>query len=201
MLEFASTTGELAGSLAHELKANGVSSEYADEIAKALVEECAIFEVPPPRPDTLRAIPGTLSAIFGRYAIRKDDIKLFEALTDGLVAAVGVESSAGHGPAAAAKVGLCVSLAKLIRSFLQRGARLDRDTIHVLTILKCNAATPGDAGLSPAEILKIVQRTKPDCDFAWIEHRLDFLREVPTRDGATSKLASQDAFGKWHSHA
>jgi hypothetical protein len=193
MLEFASTTGELVDSLARELKESGVGSAYAEEIAKALVEEYATFEVPPSR-------PGTLGAIIGRYAIRKDEIKLFDALTDGLKTAAGVEFFAGHQPALSAKVALGVSLAKLIRSFLQRGAILDRDTVHVLTILKCNADSPEDLGLTVEEILKIAQRTKPDCDLARIEHRLDFLRTVPTRDGGTTMLASQDGLGKWRSH-
>jgi len=137
----------------------------------------------------------------GRYAIREDDIKLFEVLTDGLTAAAGVGFFTQHPPLLAAKVAIGVSLAKLVRALMMRGVLLDRDTIHVLTILRCNAAAPRDPGLSPEEVLHIVQRTKPECDINWVQQRLDYLKDVPTRDRGNAKLASADPCGRWRSHA
>lgn len=194
MLEFAGTTEELSTSLAEELKGNGVPSEFADEIAKALVTDCATFQVPTPR-------PGTLGLLTGRYAIRKDDIKLFDLLTDALTTAATVHFFAGHDPLLSANVGIAVSLAKLVRGLLMRGAFLDRDSIHVLTVLQYNATVPGDPGLSPEEVLQVIQRTKPEHDIAWVNQKLGYLKEVPTRDGSRAVLASPDSFGRWRSHA
>jgi len=193
-LESAETLDELASSLAQHLKAKGLTPEYAGEIAQALMVEFATFEAPAPR-------PGSLSLLVGHYAIRKDDIKIFDALTDGLKAAAGVAFFTAHQPALGANVAIGVSLGRLIRALTMRGAWLDHDALHVLTILRCNASVPEDPGLSPAEVLAIVQRTNPDVDLAWVQHQLDFLKQVPTRDGAAAKLASEDAFGRWRSHA
>jgi len=194
MLESAGTMEELSASLAEELKVHGLVDEYAGEIAKALVTDCATFYVPTPR-------PGTLSLLIGRYAIRKDDIKLFDLLTDGLKAAAAVNFFASHQPVLSANVGIAVSLAKLVRGLLMRGGVLDRDSIHVLTVLKCNATVPGDPGLSPEEVLQVIHRTKPEHNIAWVNQKLGYLKEVPMRDGSRVVLASPDSLGRWRSHA
>ena len=193
MLEQASTIEELAEALAGDLKAKGIGPEFAEEAARKLTAEFAFFEVPPPA-------PGTLGLLVGRYAIRKDDVKIFDALADGLKAAAAVSFFTAHQPALGANVAIGVSLAKLLRDLTMRAAFLDPDTLRVLTILTCNASTPIDAGLALADILAIVQRTSPDADLAWLQLRLNFLKEVPTRDGATTNLASEDSSGRWRSH-
>jgi hypothetical protein len=108
--------------------------------------------------------------------MRKDDFKLFDALMDGLKAAAGVSFFTANQPALGANVAIGVSLAKLLRALVMRGVFLDSDKLHVLTILRCNASSPQDAGLLPVEILAVVQRTKPDADLAWVQQRLDFLK-------------------------
>lgn len=193
LLEEASTREELTKALAASLKAKGIPQEFAEEIAPQLTQEFASYEVPPLK-------PGTMGALVGRYAIRKDDLKVFDALTGGLTAAASASFFMAHQPVLAANVAICVSLAKLIRSLATRGAFLDRDVLSVLTILKCNITSPSDPGLMPAEILEIIQRTTPEADLAWLQQRLDFLKEVPTRDGAATKLASLDASGRWRTH-
>jgi hypothetical protein len=58
LLGSAQTIGELAASLAQDLKDKGIAQDYADDIAQALVGEFAMFEVPQPRPGALTA-PGS----------------------------------------------------------------------------------------------------------------------------------------------
>jgi hypothetical protein len=142
-----------------------------------------------------------LGFLVGHYAIRKDDFKIFDAITDGLKAAAGVSFFTTHQPILGANVAIAVSIAKLLRSLRMRGAFLNPDALHVLTILRCNASTPDDAGLAPSEIVAILRRTRPDVDLVWLQQRLDFLKEIPTRDGASTKLASADSSGRWRSHA
>ena len=102
MLDSARTIEELTTSFSDDLKANGVASEYADEIAKKLITDYAVFEVPAPP-------QGTLTLLIGQYAIRKDDIKLFDLLTGGLTAASGVAFFTGHQPVLAANVAIGMS--------------------------------------------------------------------------------------------
>jgi hypothetical protein len=194
MLELATTIEKLTTALAKELMAHGIPPEFAEEIAPELTQEFASFELPP-------SDPGTLSLLVGRYAIRKDDFKVFDALMDGLKAAAGVSFFTAHQPVLGAHVAIAVSLAKLLRSLAMRGVFLDQDTFHVLTILKCNVVTQNDLGLTSNEILEIVRRNSADADLNSLEQRLDFLKEVPTRDGATAKLVSADSSGRWRPHA
>ena len=83
MLESASTREELAEPLATDLQKKGMEPGFARVLADELVTEFAEYEVPPSQ-------PGTLGFLVGHYAIRKDDFKIFEALTDGLKAAAAV---------------------------------------------------------------------------------------------------------------
>jgi hypothetical protein len=193
LLEQSSTIEELASAFAGDLKAQGTPAEFSDEISRQLMQEFASFDVPAPA-------PGTLGMLVGRYAIRKDDFKIFDALMDGLKAAAGVSFFTAHQPVLGVNVAIGVSLAKLLRSMAMRGTFLNRDDLQVLTILKCNVASPSDPGLAPDEILVIARRTKEDADLSWLQQRLDYLEDVPTRDGATTKLASADPSGRWRSH-
>ncbi len=189
----ASTIQELSSALRGELQAKGVATEFASELAQRLVEDFAVFEAPAPR-------LGTLGLVLGRYAIRKDDLKIFDALTDGLKAAAGVSFFTAPQPLLAANVAIAVALGKLVRALAMRGTFLEPEALHVLTVLKCNASKPHNPGLTHDELLTIILRTTPDADVAWLQRRLDFLKDVPTRDGATTKLVSEDSFGRWRSH-
>lgn len=193
MLESASTRERLAEPLADDLQAKGMEPGFARVLAGELVQEFAEYEVPP-------AEPGTLGFLVGRYAIRKDDFKIFEALTDGLKAAAAVSFFTEHQPVIGTNVALGVSLAKLLRSIAMRGALLDADTVLILTILKATVRSPDDEGLAADEILTIVSSTKPGADLAWVQKRLDRLKDFPTRDGAVAKLASPDSAGRWRAH-
>jgi hypothetical protein len=193
MLESAPTQEELAELLANDLLAKGMEPGFARVLADELVQKFAEYEVPPSQ-------PGTLGFLVGRYAIRKDDFKIFEALADGLKAAAAVSFFTAHQPVIGTNVALGVSLAKLLRSIAMRGALLDPDTVLLLTILKATVRSPDDDGLTANEILTMVSSTQPNADLAWVQKRLDRLKDFPTRDGAVTKLASSDSDGHWRPH-
>jgi hypothetical protein len=115
--------------------------------------------------------------------------------------AAGVAFFTAGRPVLGANVAIGISLARVIRTLTMRCALLDDDSVYLLTILRCNAEAAQDLGLSTADILAVVQRIKPFADLAWVPHRLDLLKKVPRRDGAVVKFVSQDAFGRWRSHA
>jgi hypothetical protein len=193
LLESADTQDELVASLAEHFRARGIGAEFANAMANGLTDEFATFEVPPPRPNTL-------SLLIGRYAIRKDNIKIFDALMDGLKAAAGVTFFTAHQPVLSANVGIGISLARVLRDLVNRGVLLNDKSLRILTILKCNVTAPNSPGLSPNEILEILQRTDPQADLDNVQQLLIFLRSVPTRDGGEAKLASNDASGRWRVH-
>jgi hypothetical protein len=194
MLESAPAIELLAKDLAADFQAKGIETEFAGELAKELTKEFATNEASP-------IPPGTVGFLVGRYAIRKNDFKIFDSLTDGLKAAAAVGFFTTHQPAIGAKVAIAVSMAKLLRSIAMRGALLDSDHALVLSILKCTVRSPDDEGLTPNEILTMVSSSRPNADLAWVQQRLDRLKEFPTRDGDVAKLASSDSFGRWRSHA
>jgi hypothetical protein len=194
VIESAPTIEQLAESLASDLHSKGIESEFARELAQQLAQEFAVYDIPP-------AKPGTLGFLVGRYAIRKDEFKIFDALTDGLKAAAAVSFFATHQPVIGANVALGVSLAKLLRSIAMRGAMIDPDSVVILALLKSAVGSPDDEGLTANEILTMVSSTRPNADLAWVQQRLDRLKEFPTRDGAAAKLASSDSAGRWRSHA
>ena len=193
MLESASTREQLAEPLAGDLQSKGMESGFARVLADELVQEFAEYDVP-------SAEPGRLGFLVGRYAIRKDDFKIFEALTDGLKAAAAVSFFTAHQPVVGTNVALGVSLAKLFRSIAMRGALLDPDTVLILTVLKTTVRSPDEKGLTADEILTMVSSTRPDTDVNWVQKRLDRLKDFPTRDGAVTKLASPDSAGLWRPH-
>src|SRR5438034_1891647 len=123
----------LISSVARDFAGKDLPPDFAQEFATALVREYATVEVP-------RTRPGTLGMLVGRYALRKDDLKLFDAIAEGLKAAAGVTFFATDGPALGAKVAIGVSLARLLRTLVIRGAWLAPDALHVLTILSCNVS-------------------------------------------------------------
>jgi hypothetical protein len=193
VLEQASSFEELAIGLTQDIRAKDLPEDFSEQIALALVKEFAVLEAP-------RPADGTFGALRGRYAIRKDDVKIFDAVTDGLKAAAGVSFFTAQKPLLAANVAIGVALAKLLRALAMRGTVLDRDKLEVLTILKCKVALPSDAGLKSEEILDFLRTKRQNVDLGWLQQQLDFLASVPTWDGASTKLASADQSGRWRSH-
>jgi hypothetical protein len=194
MLESAPTIEVLVEHLAADLRTKGIEAELAHELARELTREFALYESPPAR-------PGTLGFLVGRYAIRKDDLRIFDAVTDGLKAAAAASFFTTHQPVMGANVALGVALAKFLRSIAMRGAFLDPEAVLVLSVLKCAVRSPDDEGLTPNEILTMISSTRPDADLTWVQRRLDHLKDFPTRDGAVAKLASSDSTGRWRSHS
>src|SRR5260370_29454379 len=108
---------ELSRSLARHLTRRGIHGLYAREFAQALATEYASVEAPASRPDEL-------SLVLGHYAIRKDDVKVFEAVATGLTASAGVQFFTQTQPTLQANVAIGLALVRLVRNLMLRGVLL-----------------------------------------------------------------------------
>jgi hypothetical protein len=144
---------------------------------------------------------GVLGAMRGKYAIRSDDVKLFDVVATALPAAAGVGFVLGGGPALGATASVVIAVIRLLHRLVTRGVSLDEAKIRLLTILRSNVLGPENRGMTINEILEIVQRTQPDKDIDWVKRHLDELSSMPTYDRGGSKIVSQDSHGLWRSHA
>src|SRR5882762_2338526 len=185
---------ELSRSLATWLRSRSLSQTYAAEFAEALAAEYASLETPPSNADGFHLV-------FRHYVIRKDDLRIFEAVATGLTASAGVHFFTESQPLLQANVAIGLALVRLARTLMLRGVLLDDDTLHVLTILRWNVKSPNDPGLSVEDIVQIIRRTKPAANNEWVEQKLLLLSQIPTYDGGRTSLASKDSSGLWRSHA
>jgi hypothetical protein len=161
---------------ANELYGAGLdTSELAEEFASLFHEERI-----DPSPD------GTFGQMVGRYAIRPDDLKLFDAVIDGLAAAASANWMAAG-----------IAILRLVHRVLTKGARLEVHHIRVLTILRCNVRGDEDDGMTADEILEVFHRTEPDKNLAWVKECLLELSECPNIGGGISKLVTEAPKGRW----
>lgn len=174
----------------------------ADErTTSALLAQMFIEAVAEPQlgdPESL----GRLGTMLGSFAIRKDDVDIFEWLRSALMAAAPtgflLDPKSTTGAITAAIVGLACAIGKAIHDLHVKGAWLDSRSAHILLILKSNIPDTNHPGLTPQEIHSIVQRTDPGCDLALIQRTLDGLLFVPVRIG-TRAFVVRDATERWRS--
>jgi hypothetical protein len=186
---------QLASRLQARLESRSCPVEYAHELTRAFTELYAEAESPP-APD------GVFPALIRNYAIRKDDLKLFDAATDSLAAAAGAQFFLGAEPTIGAKVAIAIAVFKFMRNMMTRGVWLEQDQIWLLTILRCNVHGPNTPGLTVEEILEVINRRTPLRNIDWVDGHLKRLTAVPTLSGANvAALVSCDDLGRWRSHA
>ncbi len=164
----------------------------AIDFARAFVDSAAF--VPPPPPG------GTMPALIGNYAIRDDDLSLFDCLVAVLVAGAPVGFFLHPSQVTtAAIVGAVGGVGKTLRDLRVKSAWLDQARVRILTILKANVTEATDQGLMDEDILKIVQRTTPELDLEWVRKRLNELTKVPVRGGGVKDFVVQSPNGEWRS--
>ncbi len=158
----------------------------AVELASLFVDEASFMHFP-------QAPPGALSALIGRFAIRKDDVNLFNRFLVGF----GLAYADGVLPDSASIVSVGLLVLTTLRDLAANGAWLDEDRTRILTILRANVTNPSDPGLTAEAILAIVRRTTPELDLAWVNQRLAELERVPLQGGGAKDLAMSDPNGAW----
>jgi tRNA(adenine34) deaminase len=137
---------------------------------------------------------GGLSMRIGRFAIRKDDVPVFDT-----VLAVSVAAMTG-GALSPAAIATAAAIFRLLHSLRSKGAWLDDDALRILTILQANVRTPADPGLTLEEMLTIVQRVTKHATAEWLLAQLRRLTAWPVPSAASVALVSESD-GRWRPHA
>lgn len=130
-----------------------------------------------------------------RYVIRNEDLQLFNAVLDGMVAAVpasffiapGVDPQTHWGAVAAIVAGLL----KVGRQAATKGVVLDKQHYAVLTTLH-------DAGeLAFDELLERLRQQEPDWDDEKLRAALSSLQNAPSLDNSEVKLVISLPGQRW----
>ena len=131
-----------------------------------------------------------------RYVIRKDDLKLIDAILDGIkvAAPVGFFGASGISGTAevAAVIGLIIAGFKICRDAILNGRVLDPITYAVLYQLKKNGP------LQEADLLNRLQDKKTEWTDEIIRDALETLKSLPMKGGMFRELVKQDSQGFWH---
>jgi hypothetical protein len=181
---------EQAGSV---LVAKGWPQSIAEVFARSFCEICAV----PVRTD---GSSRHLGALVGHFAIRKDELKLFDTMADALKAAAAAGFLMGIGSSSSTKVGIATTLIQFLRRLILRGVWLNEDEIRLMTIVIANAPHPRDAGVTTKEIVEIMKRTSEEVNAEAVRLSMERLTAMPTADGASAKLISSDSKGCWRAH-
>ena len=168
--------------------------------APALEQMAAVFVEAGGEPLPVRSPVGGLGFLVRRYAVRTDDVKLFDCVVNALSAAAGAGFFLDGGPVAAAMTAIGMAVIRFLWQLRSNGVVLDEDQVRVLTILCANVGGPSDPGLTAEEILGVVRRVTPEKDLAWVEAQLASLAQCPVASGATRALVSQDHQNRWRPH-
>ena len=168
--------------------------------ALALEQMAAVFVEAGGEPLPVKSPSGGLSVLVRRYAVRSDDVKLFDCVVNALTAAAGAGFFLDRGPVAGAMTAIGVAVIRFLWQLRSNGVVLDEDRLRVLTILCANVGGPSDSGLTAEEILGVVRRLTPERDLAWVEAQLASLAQCPVPSGATRALVSKDYQNRWRPH-
>jgi len=174
------------------LVAKGWSKPVARVFARSFCKICA---VPERSGDSVRS----LGALVGRFAIRKDEMKLFDLIADALKTAAAAGFFVGTGPSSSAKIGIATALIQFFLRLTRRGVWLEQDEIRLMTIVIANGRRPKDSGVTTDEVVEIMRRTG-EVDASAAKQRLERFTSMPTADGASAKLISSDSDGRWRAH-
>jgi hypothetical protein len=162
----------------------------AQPFARAFVDAVASSDLRAP------GASGGAGAMAGSFAIREDDLSIFDSLQAALAAAAPAGFFLHAAAPAAAIVGVAGAIAKVLRDLFVKGAWLDEEKARILLILKANIRDVTSPGLSSADIYAIVARSTPDLDIEWVNRQLAGLMFVPVRLG-TRAFVVRDAADRW----
>jgi hypothetical protein len=146
------------------------------------------------RPTETIAAPGSRPAwLPGKIVVRDEDLKLLDAVLDGLKASVGVGFFLSGAPAVAsatAATGIAAVLIKLIYNAAMKGVALNGRSHAVLAAL---AAHRG--GLTAVEIAELLAPDDPTLNTAAVNEILIGLSAAPARSGKVALV--WEASGRW----
>jgi hypothetical protein len=126
----------------------------------------------------------------GRWVVRDEDLKLFGAVKDSVVALASANYLLGDLTAAGA-ASLAFAMLQLFRNAYRFGARVSRPQSRFLAVLK-RAGRP----LSVGELLQALGPNDPSWNEAVVRQELAALQQVPTRNGAVAFVQST-ADSRW----
>jgi hypothetical protein len=178
--------------LKHRLTSMHYEEVAAKEIALLFVSDFSYF-TPPIAPR------GSLGLLVGTYAIRKDDLNLFEIVAKAAAAGSTTGFFASLDAALSAKITLLFAIFSTARELWNKGRFLDSESIRILSILKERIPTHTAPGMNTEEILRIFNLSQPNKDLIWLENTLQELRRIPMPGGSNKELVSE-LHGHWRSH-
>ncbi|MEM6506497.1 MAG: hypothetical protein AAF711_13730 [Planctomycetota bacterium] len=178
---------QLCSRVTYDAKESTYARSLADQFVKLYAEETS---------DT-----GTYGALVGKYAIRRDDVQLFETASSVIVKTAGAGFFLGAEPALSGIVAIGVAVLTMLRRLWVRGVLLDNDKVAVLSILLANQESGHKYGLTAQQLLDILNREQLIYKLNWLENVLNELSAEPTPDGDSAELASSDELGRWRCHA
>jgi hypothetical protein len=148
---------------------------------------------------TQSAPRGGLTSLVGRFAIRKDDVKIFDTVVTALGSTAGAHAFIGNEPTPTVIIGVAVAVFRFLHEVRSKTAALDDGALRIVTILHANVRITTDPGMTADEILTIVRRTSPAADVAWVNQQLRKLEKWPVVSGGTTELVSE-VDGRWRPH-
>jgi hypothetical protein len=148
---------------------------------------------------TQSAPRGRLTSLVGRFAIRKDDLKIFDTVVTALGSTAGAHAFLGNEPAPTVIIGVAVAVFRFLHEVRSKTGMLDDSALRIISILHANVRNTTDPGMTADEILTIVRRTLPAADAAWVNQQLRKLAKWPVVSGGTTELVSE-VDGRWRPH-
>ncbi len=141
----------------------------------------------------VRGRPAHIAAL--RWVIRDDDLKLLDAILDGMKASAGAGFFILGGltvtGTAAAAAAIFAGMLKLAYNALSKGATLSVPDYSVIAVLFAQSG-----GLTDQEILDRLSTSEPNWTIDQVRERLAALGEIPSRSGKIS-LVWKGADGRW----
>lgn len=172
----------------------GYETAEAFEISQRFINEFSYKEPIPVQSNRL-------GLLVGKYAIRKDDLNLFDCVVKAVqsAASAGFFVYATSGSMAASKCGIVFALIQVVRDLRNKGDLLQEEEVKVLTILKSIVPEHSSMGIRAEELLKIVQLELPSQDMTSLTAILQKLSKYPMRGGMNKELVSQ-SLERWRPH-
>lgn len=160
----------------------GVPAEFAKSLAKQ-IEHDGEFSTD--------VVPdGAFGAVIGKYVIRRDDLNALEELANSVETAASIGFFAVAVPAhalLAAKIGITISLLKIVLRLRNRGAILDEEELQALLFVK---SADSDKGVTADVVAKCLEWSIEKANAT-----LNKLSKYPAGDGSSKAFVEQYQLG------
>lgn len=169
---------------------NIVPRREAITIANLFIQHFAVIEESQPDPDSF-------GIVVKQYAVRKEDVRFFEAAKNSAIAIVAL--SLNSNAAIFSIISAIGSVFAAIKDIYFSSGILTADQVEILTVLKARVPTPSSEGVAAEELLELLRRTKEDRNMDWLNENLSRLAKFPVQSGGNKEFVSQQA-NRWRSH-